>query len=184
MKSYIWEQDNYRYILGVEGKKPLVFIGLNPSTATPKNPDATCCRLTRLLDTFPAKFDSLILLNLCPFVSTKTNKLRNEIGDYHFKKNIDFINEVLAELNDKNKELNILLGWGSGIKKRKYFRNALGALRSTLEKYKSNTTFYYIESENKLYPHHPLVFPKDIKLIPLKNFPVNFFNIACSSDYD
>ena len=34
MKSYLWEQDTYRYILGVEGDRTLIFIGLNPSTAS------------------------------------------------------------------------------------------------------------------------------------------------------
>ena len=175
MEKFIWEQDTYRYVLGTVGKKPLIFIGLNPSTAIPKHPDQTYFRLTKLLKTSLTKFDSIILLNLCPFISTKLDNLSNETEGYHAKRNIYFITQILAELNDKNKELNILLGWGSGVKKLQYFKDALSALELILENYKSSTNFYYIESKNEHYPLHPLAFPKGIELQPKTLLPENYF---------
>ena len=185
MEKFIWEQDTYRYVLGTVGKKPLVFIGLNPSTAIPKHPDATYRRLTKLLETSLTKFDSIILLNLCPFVATKPDKLPNDISTYHHKRNLAFIEEVLSECCETNKELNILLAWGSGIYNNKaYFKKVLEDLKTILGKYKTYTNFYYVESKNKLYPHHPLAFQKDIKLTPNKDLPEEFFNIACGAKYD
>lgn len=36
MKSYLYKQDTYRFVLGIEGQKPLAFIGLHLRTALPK----------------------------------------------------------------------------------------------------------------------------------------------------
>ena len=158
--QFYYKSESYRYILGTVGKNPLIFIGLNPSTATPKSPDITCCHLTRLLNTFPTKFDSIILLNLYPFVATKSDNLPKEESSC-LDKNMDFIKKVLKELNDKNKELNILLGWGSGVKKRKYFKKILIDLKGILKYYESISKFYYSKSENKNYPLHPIRYKKN-----------------------
>lgn len=66
VKSYLWEQDTYRYVLGVEGDRTLVFIGLNPSTAIPKHPDMTWNILSGMCNR--KGYDSLIIVNLYPNV--------------------------------------------------------------------------------------------------------------------
>lgn len=174
MEMFIWEYDTYRYVLGTLGKSPLIFIGLNPSTATPKNPDHTYCSLNKILEN-NKHFDSLILLNLYPLVATHTTDLPKKKNAEHYNKNISCIKQVLEECHKGNGELNILLGWGSGVTKRKFFKDTLNALKLILENYKSSTNFYYIESKNEHYPLHPLVFPKGIELQSKTLLPENYF---------
>lgn len=172
--KYLWKHDAYRYVLGTLGNAPLIFIGLNPSSATPKNPDCTYCRLNKILKN-NKEFDSVILLNLYPLVATDSNDLPKELNEFHHKKNLACIKKVFKECSKSNKKLNILLAWGSGIKKRKYFKDILKELRKILSKYESNCDFYYIESKNIKYPLHPLVLPKNTKLEP-KSFPIVYFS--------
>ena len=160
MEMFIWEYNTYRYVLGTLGKSPLIFIGLNPSTATPKNPDHTYCRLNKILEN-NKHFDSLILLNLYPLVATHTTDLPKKKNAEHYNKNISCIKQVLEECHKENGELNILLGWGSGVTKRKFFQAILEKIKGSLKDYKSSSKFYYVESENKKYPLHPIRYKKN-----------------------
>ena len=51
----------YRYILGTAGKKPLITIGINPSTAEPDNLDNTLKSVERIA--LFNGFDSFIMFN-------------------------------------------------------------------------------------------------------------------------
>ena len=52
----------YRYILGTRGKKPLICIGINPSTAEPENLDNTLKSVERIA--LGNGFDSFIMFNV------------------------------------------------------------------------------------------------------------------------
>jgi len=62
---YVNNNDNScRFALGTEGTKPLIVIGINPSTADDKNPDKTINRVMGFAE--GNGFDSFIMLNLYP----------------------------------------------------------------------------------------------------------------------
>ena len=54
----------YRYILGTKGKRPLICIGINPSTAKPDDLDNTLKSVERIAA--GNGFDSFIMFNVYP----------------------------------------------------------------------------------------------------------------------
>ena len=121
MKSYLWEQDTYRYVLGVEGDRTLIFIGLNPSTAIPKHPDMTWNILSGMCNR--KGYDGLIIVNLYPNViqdkeicveDKECAKITNCTNKINFAK----IKKLFSE-NLKNADYTILCGWGNDIMLRK-----------------------------------------------------------------
>ena len=54
--------EEYRYILGTKGKKPLITIGVNPSTAAPDDLDNTLKSVERIAH--HNGFDSFIMFNV------------------------------------------------------------------------------------------------------------------------
>ena len=52
----------YRFILGTRGRNPIIVIGLNPSTATPEQPDPTIKRVSAIAS--HNGYDSFVMLNL------------------------------------------------------------------------------------------------------------------------
>ena len=65
IKKWIYAPDfysEYRYILGTRGKKPLICIGINPSTARPDALDNTLKSVERIA--LGNGFDSFIMFNV------------------------------------------------------------------------------------------------------------------------
>ena len=56
--------DNYRYIIGTKGEHTLIAIGVNPNTATDKNPDKTISKTIEF--SIRNGYDSFIAVNLYP----------------------------------------------------------------------------------------------------------------------
>ena len=63
----------YRYILGTRGKKPLICVGINPSTARPGALDPTLKSVERLAAA--NGFDSWIMFNVYPQRATDPNDM-------------------------------------------------------------------------------------------------------------
>ena len=58
------DNDKVRYVLRKDGDRPLVVVGLNPSTANEAKADATMTRVMGIAER--NGFDSFIMLNLYP----------------------------------------------------------------------------------------------------------------------
>ena len=69
----------YRYILGTRGQKPLICIGINPSTARPGDLDPTLKSVERLANA--NGFDSWIMFNVYPQRATDPNDLKDCLRD-------------------------------------------------------------------------------------------------------
>ena len=68
------DQNNlWRYTLGRSGSKPLLVIGLNPSTATPEKLDPTVTRVEKVAQ--QSGFDGFVMLNLYPVRATDPKDL-------------------------------------------------------------------------------------------------------------
>lgn len=109
---YYYKDENCRYLIGTVGEKPLICIGLNPSSATPSKTDNTFRRLQNI-----AKFndfDSIIVFNLYPFLNSETYKKSSIINEQE-KINFQVISDIIQELSVFMK-LKFLFCWGYNIK--------------------------------------------------------------------
>lgn len=122
------EKISARYILGQVGKKPLICIGVNPSTATPQNLDRTINRVIN----FSKKnnYDGWIMLNIYPQRSQDPNYLDNTKNkDLHLE-NLQFIKKIVEEYRG-----DIWCAWGETIEKRSYLKQCLLDIFNIINKY-------------------------------------------------
>ncbi len=143
----------YRYVLGRPGKKPLVCIGINPSTAQPGALDPTLKSVERL-----AKhngFDSWIMFNVYPQRATDPNDMDKEPDMALHAENLRWLKAVLAET-----EPTMWAAWGTLIEKRTYLPGLMRDMVAlTREK---NVPWVSIgKISKKGHPHHPLYLRKD-----------------------
>jgi hypothetical protein len=111
-----------RFALGTEGVKPLIVIGLNPSTADDKVPDHTIKKVMGFAD--GNGFDSFIMLNLYPQRATDTNLLHPSINVELHKQNLQTISSLLQGQNNPT----MLAAWSENIVYRNYLKECLKAI--------------------------------------------------------
>ena len=113
------DADKVRYFLKKEGQHPMVVIGVNPSKATDKVPDATMARVMRLAEL--NGFDSFIMLNLYPQRSTKPTGLDKERDEVLHLENLKQIEAAVAGLDNPV----VLCAFGNTIGVRRYLKDCL-----------------------------------------------------------
>lgn len=126
------EDNSMRFLLGTIGLKPLIAVGLNPSTADDKKPDMTISKIIG----FASRnyFDSFLMLNLYPQRATFPDKLDIEIDLAKHQLNLSKISSKLREYS----EINLLASWGEPILKRDYLTHCLIDLNNKLSGLKIN----------------------------------------------
>ena len=129
----------YRYILGTRGKKPLICIGINPSTARPDALDNTLKSVERIA--LGNGFDSFIMFNVYAQRATSPDDMEK------------VCNPV------------VWAAWGAIIEKRKYLPDCLRDMLLAGEEYGAEWCCAGAISR-KGHPHHPLYLRKDEKLRP------------------
>jgi len=133
MPEDIYEGNNkYRYAIGIKGKNPLIFLGNNPSTGTPDNPDRVMKRAEHFaLDNefeLKEKFDSWILFNLYPQRKRNSDSLDQNCDEIIHEENLAIIKDQLP------KKSTVVAAWGELIIKRKYLFNCLKEIEEILNK--------------------------------------------------
>lgn len=143
------KDNSARYILGEHGKKPLVCVGINPSTAEPNNLDRTLTNVK----TFSQinGYDGWLMLNVYPQRSTNPNGLHTDLDKKLHSSNLIYVAKYLS----KYKEVDIWAAWGTLIGKRKYLGFALKDIVEKLEGIKTRWVKIGPISK-KGHPHHPL----------------------------
>ena len=138
-----------RYILGEAGQKPLVCVGINPSTAEPNNLDRTLTNVKRFSEL--NGYDGWLMLNVYPQRSTDPNGLHSELDKKLHSSNLNHISEYLS----KYKKADVWGAWGTLIGKRKYLADALRDIVERLEGF--GIRWMKIGKVSKDgHPHHPL----------------------------
>ena len=84
-----------RFLLGMKGKRNIVVVGVNPSTATIENLDSTSKRIDNYC--IRHNFDGWILINLYPQIDKDVEKLHTEKNDELIKLNLKYIECILKE---------------------------------------------------------------------------------------
>lgn len=112
-------ESTMRFVLRKKGAKPLVVIGINPSTANETKPDHTMSRVMGFAE--GNGFDSFIMLNLYPQRTPRPSGLHMTRDEALHHRNL---NEIRAALNDFNAPP-ILLAFGDNISCRNYLHDCL-----------------------------------------------------------
>ena len=149
----------YRYILGTRGKKPLICIGINPSTAEPDNLDNTLKSVQRIAQ--GNGFDSFIMFNVYAQRATKPDDMEKTCNPQLHRENLEAFRYVLS-LSENSA---VWAAWGAIIEKRGYLTSCVRDLLAAGEEF--GASWYHAGSVSKKgHPHHPLYLRKDEKLKP------------------
>jgi len=150
--SWLYEKNrdnSARYILGEAGKRPLVCIGINPSTAEPNNLDRTLTNVKRFSELHG--YDGWLMLNVYPQRATDPNGLHVEIDKKVHASNLKHIAKYLSTYD----KVDIWAAWGTLISKRKYLRDALKDIVGATEDFGVRWVTIGMLSKHG-HPHHPL----------------------------
>ena len=79
----------YRYVLGTKGEKPLICIGVNPSTAEPDHLDNTLKSVERIA--LGNGYDSFIMFNVYPQRATRPQDMARERDERLHRANMCFL---------------------------------------------------------------------------------------------
>jgi hypothetical protein len=140
--------DTCRFKLGKSGKRKLLVIGLNPSTASKECSDTTVAKVEKV--SIQKGFDGFIMLNLYPVRSTDFQLLKPQPDVEAFNENIrQIINIVLLEANPT-----VWLAWGENINHFDFFLNAFFEITKALKNHRVKWLHFGSLTKSG-HPRHP-----------------------------
>ncbi len=153
--------DEYRYILGTRGKKPVICIGINPSTAAPDNLDPTLKSAQRIATA--NGYDSFLMFNVYAQRATRPDDMERARNEWLHAENMKAFRYLLSIAGERPA---VWAAWGSIIEKRGYLADCV---REMLEIGRSFDAEWYHAGplSVKGHPHHPLYLKSDT---PLERF--------------
>jgi hypothetical protein len=140
--------DKWRYTLGKAGRKPILTIGLNPSTATQEKADTTVAKVEQVA--LNNGYDGFVMLNLYPVRATDYRDLPPKVNAVAFARNLDAIEEVVSA---QSKPV-IWAAWGTSVDYHPYFQEARDQLQARLSKYKAKWV-HFGDLTADGHPRHP-----------------------------
>jgi hypothetical protein len=149
----------YRYILGTRGKKPLICIGINPSTAKPDALDNTLKSVERIAH--GNGFDSFIMFNVYAQRATRPDDMERQCNALLHRENMEAFRYVLSI----SEQPVVWAAWGAIIEKRKYLPECVRDMVALGQNYGAQWCCAGAISK-KGHPHHPLYLRKDEVLKP------------------
>lgn len=149
----------YRYILGTRGSKPLICVGINPSTARPGALDNTLKSVERIA--LGNGYDSFLMFNVYAQRATSPNDMEKTCNPLLHKENLEAFRYVLS----LSPQPAVWAAWGAVIEKRSYLSLCL---RDMLQAGRECGAQWYCAGAitKKGHPHHPLYLRKDEVLRP------------------
>ena len=151
----------YRYILGTRGEKPLICIGINPSTAAPDDLDNTLKSVERVA--LHNGYDSFIMFNVYAQRATNPDDMELTYNPALHRENMQAFDYALSL--DRSGAPAVLAAWGTIIEKRDYLP---GCVRDMIRIGEARNAVWYSAGKRskKGHPHHPLYLRKDSVLEP------------------
>lgn len=152
----------YRYILGTKGEKPLICIGINPSTAEPENLDNTLSSVQRIAA--HNGFDSFIMFNVYAQRATDPNDMEKSYNPFLHEENMKAFEYVLKSSADGPPA--VWAAWGTIIEKRPYLIDCVRDMIRIGKEF--GAVWYSVGKRSKKFghPHHPLYLKKDSLVDP------------------
>lgn len=158
--------DEYRYLLGTRGKKPLICVGINPSTAAPGELDNTLKSVERIA--LGNGFDSFLMFNVYAQRATRPDDMDTFCDDRLHRENLKAFRYAL-ELAGENPA--VWAAWGTIIEKRPYLPACVRDMAAIGQELGA-CWLCAGKVSKKGHPHHPLYLRKDELLRP---FPLETY---------
>ena len=156
----------YRYILGTRGERPLICIGINPSTAAPDNLDNTLKSVERIA--LYNGYDSFIMFNVYAQRATNPDDMEQRFNKKLHEENMKAF-EYILKLSEETPS--VWAAWGNIIEKRDYLLSCVSDMIILSKKY--NAKWYSAgKISKKGHPHHPLYLSKTT---PLDDFDIESY---------
>ena len=155
----------YRYILGTRGERPLICVGVNPSTAAPDHLDNTLKSVERV-----ARFngyDSFLMFNVYAQRATDPDDMEPLCNPELHAENMRAFDYALSL--DRAGAPAVWAAWGAVIEKRDYLPQCVRDMIAVGQRRGARWFTAGSRSKKKGHPHHPLYLRKDS---PLEDFNV------------
>ena len=149
----------YRYILGTRGEKPLICIGINPSTARPDALDNTLKSVERIA--LHNGYDSFLMFNVYAQRATSPDDMERQCNEALHRENMEAFRYVLG----LSEAPAVWAAWGAIIEKRDYLPRCLRDMLAAGEEFGARW-FCAGAISKKGHPHHPLYLRRDEALRP------------------
>lgn len=146
----------YRYILGTVGKKPLICVGINPSTAAPNALDNTLKSVQRVAQY--NGFDSFLMFNVYAQRATNPDDMESSYNPHLHEQNMKAFDYVLSL--DRDGAPAVWAAWGTIVEKRGYLPRCMQDMLA-IGKARGARWFCAGKRTKKGHPHHPLYLRKD-----------------------
>lgn len=159
----------YRYILGTRGEKPLICIGVNPSTAEPDNLDNTLKSVQRIA--LGNGYDSFIMFNVYAQRATRPADMERTRNETLHRANMEAFDYILG----LSETPAVWAAWGSIIEQRDYLKACVQDMITLGERHGARW-FTAGKRSVKGHPHHPLYLKKTS---PLDDFDVAQYLREC-----
>lgn len=157
----------YRYILGTRGIKPLICVGINPSTAAPGALDNTLKSVERIAH--HNGYDSFIMFNVYAQRATRPDDMEPQRNELLHRENMKAFDHVLSL--DAAGSPAVWAAWGAIIEKREYLPACVLDMIQ-IGQSRGAQWFSAGKRSKKGHPHHPLYLRKDS---PLETFDVEAY---------
>ena len=157
-ESGLWHYEpdvycDHRYLLGRPGQRPLVCVGINPSTAQPGALDPTLKSVERLAAA--NGFDSWLMFNVYAQRATDPNAMDAAPRADWRRRNAEWLQAVLTQC-----QATMWAAWGTLIEKRDYLPALMQELVAVTAAH--NTPWVRFGPLSKAgHPHHPLYLRRD-----------------------
>jgi hypothetical protein len=112
------QRDTCRFILGRSGSRPLLVVGLNPSTANRDKSDITATKVERVAQA--EDYRGFVMTNLYPLRTTLPDNLPRRSDRHLLRRNVDLIIEQARQQEAPH----FWAAWGADINKRGYLVSA------------------------------------------------------------
>ena len=150
----------YRYVLGTRGSRPLVCIGINPSTAAPGRLDNTLKSAQRIAAA--NGYDSFIMFNVYAQRATLPDDMEKTLNPVLHRENMKAFEWVLRQFPTP---CSVWAAWGAIITKRDYLPGCVKEMVSVGNRY--GARWFTAGPRSKAgHPHHPLYLRSDSPLEP------------------
>jgi hypothetical protein len=148
----------YRYVLGTRGRRPVICVGINPSTAEPDNLDPTLKSVARV--SAANGFDSWLMFNVYAQRATRPDDMDLVRNENLHAENLNAFRELLNIASNDGFTPVIWAAWGAIIEKRDWLRDCVRDLRELAERVQAEWVCAG-KCSVKGHPHHPLYLRKD-----------------------
>ena len=155
--------DEYRYVLGTRGTRPLICVGINPSTAAPDRLDPTLKSAQRIA--LANGYDSFLMYNVYAQRATRPDDMEKIPNEWLMDQNRQAFDYLLSLGARGGEPPAVWAAWGSLIEKRPYLPACVGELLRLADRW--GAVWYHAGPLSKAgHPHHPLYLRADTPLKP------------------